>query len=738
MNVDTVLEPKFVQVRWWPITLVVACLLAFNLAFLLLGRFIGLPSFQMVMFGLILGQGIFASIISGLGGQSWLKGLLLATGFVAIVIGLVVFGQIMMMVLHFPMNITFSFSNSSQSTDVTLGLFFLPLVCLATSIAGLTMRIVRGWCLTAAPMDFTPRKPIRLIDFFLVMTTLACLFGMFRIPLILWNTNQNNIVGGLAYVAVVFSLCNLVIGIPCTYVAFRARRPFYGFLRAFGVSLGVSLVIGIIIGLGTGSVPMYLRISLSTGGILGLTVSLGLWSLRCSGVRLLHYPPKTLLGSRMETESDGSDSIASPRRNSHFVWTAWLTSFAIVSSVSTSYLISWRENTEKRTAQLQQELSATNSTMSIRDWRAVGLKLGPNSSAKTLESFPYPTQIESLSIAHSSLSNTVIDSIDKFGSLKSLDLSYSDLDEDGLKRLAKSSRWPKLKRLSIAGTKITPQMFSLLPRIGAPPFLDLSDLGVTDDDLGLAAFQYESIKLAKNQITDMGIQLLFSAQNGYYRRLLDLSDNPIDGSGFTVPCKLSRLVLDGNPLTDGAFGPQLKNLTVHEYLVLRNTQLTDSFLSALAATTTISGMEFGDGNFTEKGLQNLTPWAIRNLSLTGKQFTGECFKTWSPSVNVLSMRGSSLSDETIGYVATLGTVYDLDLSKTAITDAGLASFPARSVLIYLNLSDTQVTTKGLMASKLPTFCEIHVAPNQFTSAEIKKLQTRWKIVVSDKPRWMDQ
>ena len=334
--------------------------------------------------------------------------------------------------------------------------------------------------------------------------------------------------------------------------------------------------------------------------------------------------------------------------------------------------------------------------MSIRDWHAVGLNLGPTASAKTLESFPYSTQIESLSIAHSNLTNTVIDSIDKFVSLQSLDLSYSDLDEDGLKRLAKSSRWPKLKRLSIAGTKITPQMLSLLPRIGASPFLDLSDLGVTDEDLALSAFRYESIKLAKNQITDQGIQLLFGAQNRCYRRLLDLSDNPIDGSGFTVPCTCSQLVLDGNPLTDSTFGPQLKNLTVHDYLVLRNTQLTDNFLLTLAAATTVSGMEFGDGNFTEKGLQNLTPKAIRNLRLTGKQFTGECFKTWSPSVNVLSMRGSSLSDETIGYVAKLGTVNDLDLSKTEITDAGLASFPARSVLAYLNLSDTQVTVKDLL------------------------------------------
>lgn len=96
-----------------------------------------------------------------------------------------------------------------------------------------------------------------------------------------------------------------------------------------------------------------------------------------------------------------------------------------------------------------------------------------------------------------------------------------------------------------------------------------------------------------------------------------------------------------------------------------------------------------------------------------------------------AMRGSSLSDETIGYVATLTTVYDMDLSKTAITDAGLASFPARSVLIKLNLSETQITAKGLMASKLLPFCEIQVAPGQFTKDELKMLRTKWKVVVAD-------
>ena len=727
MNEATRLEIKSDSIRWWPSALFVVCVLASNVSLLILGSRIGLLPCQVVMFGLMLGQGIFASVVAGLAGRIWLQGLLIATGFVGVVLGLVFFVQRMMVLFQFKLNIMF-FEDSSSTSEVAWGLFFLPLVCLAAAMSGLIMRFVFGWCLTCSQLDFLPRKPIRLIDFFLVMTTFACLLGVFRIPLIVWNGVQNNFVGGLAYVALAFGLCNLVIGIPCTYFVFRTKRPLNGFLRSFGYSIIPPGVIGLAIGLSEGSINAYLSVSLATGAVMGFIVSLGLLSLRCGGVRLLHYPPTQAPGTVLETESNE----VGPRSDSHLVWTAWVTVFAILCSLSITYLASWRASTENKTSQLQQELSAVDSSMSMRDWRVVGLTLGPNASEKTLDTFPYSTQIETLSIARSNLSNAVVDSIERFRSLKSLDLSYSDLDEGGLRRLTKSRQWRKLQFLSIAGTKITPQVFSMLPRTSAAlRSVDLSDLGVTDDDLSLSAFRYESIRLAKNQITDKGIPLLFSGANTYYRRLLDLSNNPIDGSGFAIPCTFSRLVLDGTPLTDDAFGPQLKNLTVHDCLVLRNSQLTDSFLSILAATTSISGVEFGDGNFTEKGFQNLTPTSMRKLSLTGKQFTGECFKNWSPFVNELSMRGSSLSDETLGYVATLTTVYNLDLSNTAITDAGLGSFPARSVLSFLNLSNTRVTAKGLMASPIPPFCEIRVAPGQFTSDDLRLLRTKWKVVVAD-------
>ncbi|HUP81998.1 MAG TPA: hypothetical protein VM260_25830 [Pirellula sp.] len=95
------------------------------------------------------------------------------------------------------------------------------------------------------------------------------------------------------------------------------------------------------------------------------------------------------------------------------------------------------------------------------------------------------------------------------------------------------------------------------------------------------------------------------------------------------------------------------------------------------------------------------------------------------------MRGSSLNDETIGYVAALPSVRSLDLSKTSITDAGLALLRASKFLSKLNLSDTKITAKGLLACSLPSYCEIQLATGQFTSAEIKRLRARWKVIISD-------
>ena len=184
-------------------------------------------------------------------------------------------------------------------------------------------------------------------------------------------------------------------------------------------------------------------------------------------------------------------------------------------------------------------------------------------------------------------------------------------------------------------------------------------------------------------------------------------------------------------------------------MVLSNTKLTDNFLSTLSKTgltplasfptaytgqTSIGGIELGDGNFTEAGVKNLGPMNGRRLSLTGKQFTGRCFEDWRPVVSSLSMRNSGITDETLVYVAMLTSVRSLDLSNTAITDSGLALPSVRSLLsnlFQLNVSDTRITAKGLMELRLPATCNILHAPDQFTTAEVRLLRTKWKVTLQE-------
>jgi hypothetical protein len=720
----------------------------FLMNFLLLrfGYFVGIWSKQgEVTLGLILGQSVFAAILGGLAGRTWLKGFVFSSAFVSIAFVILLFTE----ARHFQPS--FLPSNIEFASESALGLLWIPHWCLALALPCLAMRYFFGWSLTCSQEDSIPPQPTRLLDILLVIAIMACLLGMFRIPLAVWNSDPydpNHLVLWRRIQSLVLpmfgiAMCTLFVGLPCTYVSFREKNPFKGFLL---LALDFYIVFIDVV-----TLTNFVGLAAVTGTVMALNITLGLMSLRCGGVRLLGFNRRVSDDPMLATQCTAKMEWTTTSRKEHFVWTVSFVLFALVCSLSTFYIVSQEAARKNATTELQQklqqELAAVESTISIRESRVAGLHLGPSASAKNLQTFPFSSEIRLLSINHSTLSTEVLNSIDKFSSLTSLDLGFCDIDERGLMRLTDSSLWTKLRFLSVAGTKMAPSCLSLLSQTSSPHlFLDLSNLGITDDDIVRFPFKPYSIRLSNNQITDIGVGLLFTESNNYYRSLLDLSNNSIDGSGFSVPCSINQLVLDGNPLTDDTFGPQLKNLIIEGPMVLSYTKLTDRFLSTLSKTgltpiepfptaptgrkAYIGGIELGDGNFTEEGVKNLGPMNGRGLSLTGKQFTGSCFKDWHPVVSSLSMRNSSINDETLVYVAMLTSVRFLDLSNTAISDSGLASSSIQSLLsnlVQLNVGDTRVTAKGLMSLKLPKSCSILLAPDQFKTAELNLLRSKWRV-----------
>ncbi|MFN9980384.1 MAG: hypothetical protein ACK53Y_10740, partial [bacterium] len=101
---------------------------------------------------------------------------------------------------------------------------------------------------------------------------------------------------------------------------------------------------------------------------------------------------------------------------------------------------------------------------------------------------------------------------------------------------------------------------------------------------------------------------------------------------------VNELILDGCPLTDSSFSPALLQFQNSTKLILKNTQLTDSYLVNFG--TNIYRLELGDGNFTDKGISDflVNATSLYDLSLTGKQFTGACFLDWQQNLSFLSMK----------------------------------------------------------------------------------------------------
>ena len=187
---------------------------------------------------------------------------------------------------------------------------------------------------------------------------------------------------------------------------------------------------------------------------------------------------------------------------------------------------------------------------------------------------------------------------------------------------------------------------------------------------------------------------------------LDLAFNDLSGDLDVLENRLPDSLIDmsGNPLQDELLGPHCVDRWI-PILIIEDTTLTDSFLSYLAKSTTIAGLSIRGAGFTEMALGAAKLPVRHQLKLSGRQFTGRCFVDWRPRITSLNMADTSLDDASIDYLSNLQWV--------------------RSV----NISNTEVTAKALIASKLPSQIQLLASRDQFTSRELLQLENRFERVV---------
>lgn len=205
-----------------------------------------------------------------------------------------------------------------------------------------------------------------------------------------------------------------------------------------------------------------------------------------------------------------------------------------------------------------------------------------------------------------------------------------------------------IKRLNLAGSKITPAGLAELAKL---PML-------------------EHLNLDATQVTDESLRVLEKHEK---LRSLSLGDTRATGAGLAHFAGLDQISLPGSQVNDAALQgyPKLARL---ETLDLSRTKITDLGLAELKGLRRIKSLKLDQSAITDRGLEVV-----------------ETFRR----LHSLSLHGTRVGDAGVGRLANLQRITSLDLTGTQVTDTGIAAIQNLDVLRYLELSGTRVTGAGL-------------------------------------------
>ena len=664
-------------------------------------------SVQIAIFGFAIAQVALAMLLGGLLGRSWLKGILISSGLA------------MIPIVSITSMRDYSIGNSSQNIWLACA---IPFVVMVGASPLLLMRLLCGWRLDREPNLQTRRGAIGIEEMLIATSSIAAFLFVSQIPLKIWNSPWTQFVVPLAYLSVVLFIVTLVFVVPAVRIAFRIRNARTHWLSLFAITMTGVICFASLFGqfsfgritydwaqwitILSAALPIYL------GTLIAFKV------LRFCGFRLARYE------NALTPATEASKREYEANRNLHRTLGALVLTVAIAASVAQFQIVEARNHTAERNFELLHSLEKTGGSIGVNEQLVRQLSLGTAATDSELGSYTYLKTVTDLSLANTQITDEGLSHLKNFRALKSLDLSNTKITDAGLEELKDLKN---LEHLSIAGTKISPSKIPELLRSSRLTSIDVGNLGLDDEFVTYLRRNYRlpfSISVRNNIISDTGLKELWLHDPMVFTKL-DLSGTEINGSGFVSKVTVNQLILKDLPISDGAFGPTLPNLTVHQ-LCLSNTRLTDSFLATLAAATTITDVELGDGNFSEDALPNLGTRFTR-LGLTGKQFTGDCFKNWAPALYSLDMSSSGVTDDSISILQNLPRLTFLKLSHTTLTDAALPVL-AKLQSSFLDLSHTKITAKGLLANPFSNLNELRVAFGQFTPSEIRSLQKVMRIV----------
>ena len=707
---STRMNRPFVERNHWPLIGFLLGIAIGNVVLPSLAQFGFVQLMIYLLVGFVFGQILFSLLMGGLLERYWLRGIVIGSLLAALWMVSLLLGQLLGAV-----SIISPFKPSAF-----LFVFVVPLLLFGGSMPLLVCRYAFGWRLTRRPTDFLSSRNFGIEELFYITAAIASFLFLYRVPQIAMEFSTATVLVTVgAWTGMLAAACLLFV-VPLLYVSFRIQdRPRRWFCYVGVVGFYWLIPCGLTWAFGLTDATLFATTILVS---MAITLVLGMKSLRMSGYVLTGNANR-----RDNVAAEVDSEVMSLERKRRRRWAVGIVVFSALASGSLIVIDSVRTRIDIANMALQSKMREQGCSIDLLGRSVIELNFGPETNDKTLEDVEGLNEVQTISLAHTKITDSGLRFLAKFPRLNRLDLSHTAVTDDGLIEL---QRLRKISELNLGYTKVT------LPRLAiakslTEASLDLSGLEITDEELPLLWSESNQsnrrdfkLSLRDNKLTDAGLKAFFRNHWGDFHTI-DLSGNPIDGSCLSELRAVQNLILEGLPLTDASLASFISPAGPFrgpiDKIGLAGNRLTAASLAGFS-----NEIEIGEGNLTDAELRKCTVTWLRTLKLKGKSFDGSCFDTWHPTINQLDLEGTGVSDETVKLLANVTSLYRLNLAGTEITDAAL---PYLKNAHQLNLSNTRITFEGLRDSQLQNLLGIQVSLGQFSVEQIRELKKKLPIVV---------
>lgn len=231
-----------------------------------------------------------------------------------------------------------------------------------------------------------------------------------------------------------------------------------------------------------------------------------------------------------------------------------------------------------------------------------------------------------------------------------------------------------------------------------------------------------SIYLSGTQVQEGDLVLLASFPK---LETLSLGKTSLSGAGLTHLSDVSELrslLLFDAPINDAAI-EHLRGLPIKR-LDLSRTEVTDRCMNDVATLLQLSDLKLSGTQVSDAGIARLAEsTSLTSLSLKGTAVTDACCATLAalPNLKQLYLADTAITDAGAMQLADAPSLTVLYLCRTRVSDrscAALAGLPGK--VFNLNLSGTQVTDAGILdlASASESLCVLDVSNTAVSAAAV--------------------